>query len=406
MCGYKQWRKVRRAVLQAVALVCACTMLGACGTQKTEPDRVNLADVVLAVGLNPHSKDVIRANTGLVALVHKDGTADFIDTKGMSPQNMAWNDSGLFFDDSDNHFYISRDPGHGYVSKRDNASAAGITMAPVGDDAVLAMYQGEYAQADDSTTVQMQWLTPKPQTLVTSPAALPDAVAQCASGTFATARSNDDPGSYVLYEISETDGMKQVDSKPVTEQFVPGTSTGAVPCVGDELVLFGGVSDGAKGNGYGSQTLTLLKWNVKTHELTQENATQKNGEPQLYVGETSFFYGQDLTTDAGEMIAMSTNGDVEFIDMRTMRITRSKESPQLFDVGTAQYDIAGSDAYAYMIFTPTSGSKDDAKIFVYRTSDWALVHTIDAQGTLNDLLSNRKELYPTVFAANPAMSWD
>ena len=78
-----------------------------------------------------------------------------------------------------------------------------------------------------------------------------------------TARSNDDPGSYVLYEISETDGMKQVDSKPVTEQFVPGTSTGAVPCVGDELVLFGGVSDGAKGNGYGSQTLTLLKWNVK-----------------------------------------------------------------------------------------------------------------------------------------------
>lgn len=185
MCGYKQWRKVRRAVLQAVALVCACTMLGACGTQKTEPDRVNLADVVLAVGLNPHSKDVIRANTGLVALVHKDGTADFIDTKGMSPQNMAWNDSGLFFDDSDNHFYISRDPGHGYVSKRDNASAAGITMAPVGDDAVLAMYQGEYAQADDSTTVQMQWLTPKPQTLVTSPAALPDAVAQCASGTFA-----------------------------------------------------------------------------------------------------------------------------------------------------------------------------------------------------------------------------
>lgn len=93
-------------------------------------------------------------------------------------------------------------------------------MAPVGDDAVLAMYQGEYAQADDSTTVQMQWLTPKPQTLVTSPAALPDAVAQCASGTFATARSNDDPGSYVLYEISETDGMKQVDSKPVTEQFV------------------------------------------------------------------------------------------------------------------------------------------------------------------------------------------
>lgn len=113
MCGYKQWRKVRRAVLQAVALVCACTMLGACGTQKTEPDRVNLADVVLAVGLNPHSKDVIRANTGLVALVHKDGTADFIDTKGMSPQNMAWNDSGLFFDDSDNHFYISRDAGMG-----------------------------------------------------------------------------------------------------------------------------------------------------------------------------------------------------------------------------------------------------------------------------------------------------
>lgn len=406
MRGCKQLHRVRRALLQAVALVCACLMVGACGVQKTDPDRVNLADVVLAVGLNPHAKDVMRANTGLVALVHKDGTADFIDTRGMLPQNMAWNAAGLFFDDSDNHFYISRDLGHGYVSKRDNASAAGIAMVPVSDDAVLAMYQGEYSQSEDNTTVQTQWLTPKPQTLVTSPAALPDAVAQCQSGTFATARDNDDPETYVLYEISETDGMKQVDSRPVTEQFVPGTSTGAVPCVGDELVLFGGVRDSAKGNGYGSQTLTLLKWNVKTHKLTRQNVTQKNGESQLYVGETSFFYGRDLTTDAGEMIAMSTDGDVEFIDMRTAQITRSKEPPQLFDVGTAQYDIAGADAYAYMIFTPTGGAKGDAKIFVYRTSDWTLVHTIDAQGTLNDLLSNRKELYPTVFAANPAMSWD
>lgn len=84
MRGYKQWRKVHKSVLQAVALVCACLVVGACGVQKTEPDRVNLADVVLAVGLNPHSKDVIRANTGLVALVHEDGTADFIDTKGMA----------------------------------------------------------------------------------------------------------------------------------------------------------------------------------------------------------------------------------------------------------------------------------------------------------------------------------
>lgn len=406
MSGRRQWRKVRRAVLQVMALACACILVGACGVRKTDPDRVNLADVVLAVGVNPHAKDVMRANTGLVALVHKDGTADFIDTRGMAPQNMAWNAAGLFFDDSDNHFYISRDPGHGYVSKRDNVSAAGIAMVPVGGDAVMAMYQGEYAQADDSTTVQTQWLTPKPQTLVASPAALPDAVAQYPSGTFATARDNDDPGTYVLYEVGETDGMKQVDSRPVTEQFVPGTSTGAVPCVGDELVLFGGVRDDAKGNGYGSQTLTLLKWNVKTHELTQETVTQKNGEPQLYVGETNFFYGENLTTDAGEMIAMSTDGDVEFIDMRTAQITRSKEPPQLFDVGTAQYDIAGSDAYAYVIFTPTGGSKDDTKIFVYRKSDWSLMHTITARGTLNDLLSNRKELYPTVFAANPAMSWD
>lgn len=54
-----------------------------------------------------------------------------------------------------------------------------------------------------------------------------------------------------------------------------------------------------------------------------------------------------------------------------------------------------------MIFTPHSGSKDIAKIFVYRKSDWKLVRTITAQGALNDLLGNRKELHPTVFAANP-----
>lgn len=406
MHGCKQLRKVRRAVLQAVALACACLMVGACGVQNTDPEHVDLADVVLAVGLNPHSKDVVRANTGLVALVHADGTAEFVDTKGMTPQNMAWNTSGLFFDDSENHFFISQDRGHGYVSRRENASAPGIAMVPVGDGAVVAMYQGEYSQSEHSTTVQTQWLTPKPQELVTRPAVLPDAVAQCPSGVFAAGRDDDDRNRYVLYEVGETEGMKRVDAKTVDEEFVPASAAGAVPCVGDELVLFGGVRDGAKGNGYGSQTLTLLKWNVRTHKLTQETMTQKNGEPQLYVGETSFFYGQDLTTDAGEMIAMSTDGDVEFIDMRTAQITRSKEPPQLFDVGTAQYDIVGSDAYAYMIFTPTSGSKDDAKIFVYRTSDWTLVHTIIAQGALNDLLSNRKELYPTVFAANPAMSWD
>lgn len=130
MHGCKQLRKVRRAVLQAVALACACLMVGACGVQNTDPEHVDLADVVLAVGLNPHSKDVVRANTGLVALVHADGTAEFVDTKGMTPQNMAWNTSGLFFDDSENHFFISQDRGHGYVSRRENASAPGSPWCP------------------------------------------------------------------------------------------------------------------------------------------------------------------------------------------------------------------------------------------------------------------------------------
>ena len=103
---------------------------------------------------------------------------------------------------------------------------------------------------------------------------------------------------------------------------------------------------------------------------------------------------------------MTADGDVEFIDMRTSKITKTSESPQVFDIGTASYSIVGSDDYAYLIFTPHSGSKDIAKIFVYRKSDWKFIRTITAQGTLNVLLGNRKELHPTAFAANPTMSWD
>lgn len=179
-----------------------------------------------------------------------------------------------------------------------------------------------------------------------------------------------------------------------------------MPCVNDELVLFGGVRDGAKGDGYGSQMLPLLKWNVNTHDFTQQVITSASGKPQLYGGEASFTYGATLTTGAGEMIAMTESGDVEFIDMHASKITKSAESSQIFDAGAASYGIVGSDDYAYLIFTPNGDTKDTAKIFVYRKSDWKLMYTITAQGALNDLLSNRKELHPTVFAANPTMNWD
>lgn len=364
---------------------------------------MNLADVVLAVGLNPSAQKFTEAKSAMVALMHKDGTAEYIDTTTSTPQNMAWNRAGLFFDDKDHNFFIATTPGQGYVSDRANPNVPGWQMVPVGDGAMMAIYQALYSDVERSTMMQTQWFTPQPQQVVMKPAALPDAVAQCSCGTFAVAR---DEGHYVLYSVSETEGMRKVDTQPVGQRFNAALASGAVPCVNDELVLFGGVRDGAKGDGYGSQMLPLLKWNVNTHDFTQQVITSASGKPQLYGGEASFTYGATLTTGAGEMIAMTESGDVEFIDMHASKITKSAESSQIFDAGAASYGIVGSDDYAYLIFTPNGDTKDTAKIFVYRKSDWKLMYTITAQGALNDLLSNRKELHPTVFAANPTMNWD
>lgn len=403
MIWQKRFRTIRGFVARATAIAGACLLIGACGVRKTEPARVDLADVALAVGFNPPAQKFTEANNAMVALVHKDGTAEYADTTTSIPQNMAWNRAGLFFDDKDDNFFIATTPRQGYVSDRANPNVPGWQMVPVGDGAVMAMYQAPYSDSEHSTMMQTQWFAPRPQQVVMKPAALPDAVAQCSCGTFAAAR---DEGRYVLYSVSETEGMRKVDTQPVDQRFAAARASGAVPCVNDELVLFGGVRDGAKGDGYGSQTLTLLKWNVNTHDFQQQTVTSASGKPRLYGGEAGFTYGATLTTGAGEMIAMAADGDVEFIDMRTSKITRSSESPQVFDIGTASYSIVGSDDYAYLILTPHSGSKDIAKIFVYRKSDWKLMRTITAQGALNDLLGNRKELHPTVFAANPTMSWD
>ena len=207
--------------------------------------------------------------------------------------------------------------------------------------------------------------------------------------------------------------MRKLVTKSVDSRFTPAFASGLVPCADDGITLFGDMDDEAKGNGYGSQMLALLTWNVKTQELTQNTVTTASGEAQRYVGEESFVYGEQLmwrSEDTHEMIAMSMGGDVEIIDMRTARITDSAEPPQTFDVtfdvGKGQYGIVGAGDFAYMVFMPEGGSNDDAKIYVHRKSDWELVHMIAAQGALNDLLGNRKELYPTVFAANPNMQWN
>lgn len=403
MFWQKRFRMIRRFVAQATAIACVCLLIGACGVQKTEPVRVNLADVVLAVGLNPSAQKFTEAKSAMVALVHKDGTAEYIDTTTSTPQNMAWNRAGLFFDDKEHNFFIATTLGQGYVSDRANPNVPGWQMVPVGDGAMMAMYQAPYSDVERSTMMQTQWFTPQPRQVVTKPAALPDVVAQCSSGIFAVAR---DEGYHVLYSASEADGMLQADAQPVNKRFIAARASGAVPCVGDELTIFGGSSNGTKGNSSGSQVLTLLKWNVKTHDFQQQTVTSTDGKPQSYDGEASFAYGTTLTADNGEMIVMTEDGKVEFIDMRTAEITKSAESPQVFDAGAASYSIVGSDDYAYLIFTPNGDTKDTAKVFVYRKSDWKLIYTITAQGALNDLLSNRKELHPTVFAANPTMSWD
>ena len=100
MFWQKRFRMIRRFVAQATAIACVCLLIGACGVQKTEPVRVNLADVVLAVGLNPSAQKFTEAKSAMVALVHKDGTAEYIDTTTSTPQNMAWNRAGLFFVDN------------------------------------------------------------------------------------------------------------------------------------------------------------------------------------------------------------------------------------------------------------------------------------------------------------------
>lgn len=392
--------------ITAIVVACVCLLVGACGVQKTEPGSVNLSQVVMAVGLNPPAQKFTTNEHGMVALVRKDGTAQFIDTATIEPQNMAWNESGLFFDDKRSDFYISNTPGHGYVSEREQPNVPGWQMVAIDDHTVMAMYQSAYSEAERSGTMQTQWFTPQPQQLVTSLAEMPVAVAHCASGVYAVGSAGSD---YTLYSVSESAGMKKLSTNSVDSRFAPALASGLVPYVGDEIVLLGGVDDEAKGTGYGSQTLTLLKWNVSTQKLTQNTVITASGEAQKYVGEESFVYGEQLTRqsgDAHEMIAMSTGGNVEIIDMRTGRIADSAEPPQTFDVGKGQYDIVGAGEFAYMVFMPTGGSKDDARIYVYRKSDWKLVHTITAQGALNDLLGNRKELYPTVFAANPNMRWN
>lgn len=301
-------------------------------------------------------------------------------------------------------------PGRGYVSRREQPDVPGLQMVAIDDRTVMAMYQSAYSQAQQSGTVQTQWFTPQPQQPVTSPAETPVAVAHRASGVYAVGGAGND---YTLYSVSESQGMRKLVTKSVDSRFTPAFASGLVPCADDGITLFGDMDDEAKGNGYGSQTLALLTWNVKTQELTQNTVTTASGEAQRYVGEESFVYGEQLTwrsEDTHEMIAMSMGGDVEIIDMRTARITDSAEPPQTFDVtfdvGKGQYAIVGAGDFAYMVFMPEGGSNDDAKIYVHRKSHWELVHAIAAQGALNDLLGNRKELYPTVFAANPNMQWN
>ncbi|MEF2735784.1 MAG: hypothetical protein U0N15_00945 [Bifidobacterium choerinum] len=82
----------------------------ACGVQKIEPSQVDLSQVVMAVGLNPPAQKFTTNERGMVALVRKDGTAQFIDTATTTPQNMAWNESGLFFDDKRSDFHIANTP--------------------------------------------------------------------------------------------------------------------------------------------------------------------------------------------------------------------------------------------------------------------------------------------------------
>lgn len=408
---------MRRIFAKIAAVICVCMVVGGCsvrdgmagafGMRIVSPESAELDDVIAAIALNPSSKKFETIDKGYVALVHSNGRTEYIQTKGMLQQHIVWNDTGVFFQDQKHDYLISNEHGKGYVKDRQETFGTQWASVSVAHDAVITVYDAPFTDRPNFT---LQWFTPEPDASLTLEGEVPQAIAQCTSGTYAVSQ---DTTATNLYRIDNPRSGRKVAS--VASLSVPKIDlpqvVGAAPCINDELLLLGTSPSPAYKEDI--KLWNLIKWNVKTHTLTSTEVIDFAKDVMRSQDDNTMRYGAGLTV-GDQLTVFLESGAIETVNTTTSHIDHQHfHLPD--SLGNDSYPLSrtllakGIGGFATVIAVPTDGH-NRCKILVYKLYESDIqnldsVYAIDTDGKLNEMLSGTTDYLPTDFAPNPRMHW-
>lgn len=394
------------ALLSIIMLVCSCSQPKSAGTNLLS---IVLDDVVAVLGLNPQPRDVGSIKKGYVALVHRDGSYEFVNTSGMAIQQITWNASGVFFADRKADYHIARNPKDSY-KEASPKSEVQSQMLSLENNTVVGVYDRGFT-VDAPNSLEVQWLTPQPQRIVSSQASPIQNVAQCPNGVFGVSLDSTTFGAsdnYVLNSITPDMGVQKLAESNLSNKHfsVYYTFTG-LPCIDNQMIMF--ASESSSGDFGDYNILTLLAWDTKTHELKHQRVLTSEGDELRFNNLDSV----DLVCDRYSILTNGTlaaanriDGILYVIDIRTGVLLHEIAPPQRLQSQNGQYEIRFTENYVYYILTTFGNADFPAKIFVYGKDNWTKLAEIELRGALGDMVSYKSELGLTGFAANPDMTWD